>query len=147
MSAVPVLLDLRARGVDVVLDGNRLRCHARLGVLTADDRDQLRRHKPEIVALLAQPDALLAAEAEAMRRVAADEAAGAALSGVKRCPACRFERNIEIATCPVCHPAAWLPADCLGPIVCSVVGPCDRRAVGALCHVPGVIVTPTDAAA
>jgi len=52
------LTDLRARGVHLHADGDRLRCTAPPGVLTPELRDQLQHYKSEILELLRAGEAL-----------------------------------------------------------------------------------------
>lgn len=66
MNLQPFLAELHRRDVRLTADGDRLRCKAPAGVLTAGLRDQLRQRKSEILALLrsaenvaAQPHAVV----------------------------------------------------------------------------------------
>jgi hypothetical protein len=94
-------------------------------------------HRDEILALLTPPGAP-AGETEDGRL---DVALGAdrlvrriaAMPGLVRCDVCGFERNADLGICPACHPASWLPRDCLAPIICAVCGSCDRHAAGRSC--------------
>jgi thioesterase domain-containing protein len=52
VSLQPFLAELHRRDVQLTADGDRLRCKAPAGVLTAGLRDQLRERKSEILALL-----------------------------------------------------------------------------------------------
>ena len=51
MSAAELLAELRAAGVEVKADGNRILARP-AGALTAAQRQELARHKAEVVALL-----------------------------------------------------------------------------------------------
>lgn len=55
MSAVELAGRLRAKGVELWVDGTRLRYRARSGTLDPSDVEQLARHKPELIALLTAP--------------------------------------------------------------------------------------------
>ncbi|MBI4506292.1 MAG: hypothetical protein HY691_12220 [Chloroflexi bacterium] len=58
MNPGALLADLRARGVELVAAGDRLRWRAPAGVLTDVDRATLREHKAALVAVLAAGDAV-----------------------------------------------------------------------------------------
>ena len=96
MTAAALIAELRARGVTLVADGERLRCRPR-STLTDDDLAALRTHKVEVLAQLRAPT-----KAELV------------------CHACKkrlFWRSIYgVVICGVCHPPAapelvkrWLP--------------------------------------
>ena len=145
MTPVQFLAELR--GLDVVLwiDGDRLRYSAPCGVVTPERVAALRAYKEAVVAFLRgegkeDPDpARRRAGAAMLDGAASDEAAVVAriegMPGLVRCFACGFERNAEIPTCPVCHPAAGLPQDCLARVACSVLRQCERHGVGRPCRV------------
>ena len=97
MTAAALIAALRARGVTLVADGERLRCRPG-SLLTAEDLEALQAHKVEVLATL-QPRPTAA-------RVV--------------CYACRerrFWRSIHgVVVCGTCHPPAaprlverWLP--------------------------------------
>ena len=100
MTAELLIADLRARGVELVADGPRLRCRPR-SALTEDDLATLREIKPTVLAHL--------------------RAEGAASSKKVVCHACksiRFWRSIHgPVVCGVCHPPAGpdLVKEWLGP--------------------------------
>lgn len=54
MTAAVLLADLRSRGIEVITDGRRLGIRP-AGVVTAAERAALRRHKAEVLAMLADP--------------------------------------------------------------------------------------------
>ena len=58
MSLQPFLAELHRRDVRLTADGDRLRCQAPAGVLTAGLREQLRERKSEILALLRSAEAV-----------------------------------------------------------------------------------------
>ncbi|MEK8169718.1 hypothetical protein NKH77_07675 [Streptomyces sp. M19] len=58
MSAGTILAELRRRGITVTADGDRLRCVARHGVLTAEVRAEISAHKAEILRELRATDGI-----------------------------------------------------------------------------------------
>lgn len=58
MNAAALLSELRRRDIQLRAEGDELRCSAPAGALTADLRDELRRCKAELLALLATAQAL-----------------------------------------------------------------------------------------
>jgi thioesterase domain-containing protein len=58
VSVAAFLADLRRRDIRVWADGDRLRCNAPASVVTAELRDQLRKHKSEILEFLCTAEAL-----------------------------------------------------------------------------------------
>ena len=58
MSAVALLSELRRRDIKVQAVGGELRCSAPVGALTPELREQLRQHKPDLLALLVSAQAL-----------------------------------------------------------------------------------------
>jgi hypothetical protein len=54
MTATQILDDLRGRAVALTSNGDRLKIDAPLGVLTDEDRQAIRTHKAELLALLDQ---------------------------------------------------------------------------------------------
>ena len=147
MTPRDLLADLRRRGVVLWVDGDRIRYSAPTGVVGPDRLALLREHKAGLIARLAaeaaaDPDAVRVGAATALfdgepwPDEATEVARIEAMPGLVRCFACGFERNAEIAVCPVCHPAAWLPRGCLARTMCSVrrVGPCERLLAGGPCR-------------
>ena len=55
MSATALLPDLKKRGVELSIDGDRLRWRAPRGIMTAETVETLRRHKPAIIESLTLP--------------------------------------------------------------------------------------------
>jgi hypothetical protein len=84
VTAVGLIADLRARGVILVVDGERLRCRPR-SALSDDDLGALRAHKSEVLARLRSPSntALVC----------------------RTCRERRFWRSIHgVVVCGTCHP-------------------------------------------
>jgi len=110
VSAVALLLELRAQGIAVDAAGDRVRCRHRPGALPADLADRVRAHRAAVLALLADPDALRAAAAEAVFDAAPEAcpAAGTVGESIHRPPRCRACGHEGAAgpACPVCHPPA-----------------------------------------
>ena len=109
MSAVGLLLELRARNIAVDAAGDRVRCRHRPGALPADLADQVRAQRAAVLALLADPDALRASAAEAVFDAVPEarpllSTAGEAIPSPPRCRACGHERAASGPACPVCHP-------------------------------------------
>ena len=50
---------------------------------------------------------------------------------VIRCHSCGLVRNAELDRCPMCDATDDLPAGCLSPLMCRVVGGCGRAACAA----------------
>ena len=59
MSASALLSELRRRDIELRAEGSELRCNAPAGALTPELREQLRRHKADLLALLASAQALV----------------------------------------------------------------------------------------
>lgn len=97
MSAVGLLLELRALDIAVDIMDGQVRCRHAPGALPAELADRVRARRDEVLALLADPDALRAAVARAL--FDAEEE-------LVRCRACGTARGAGAATCPVCHPPA-----------------------------------------
>ena len=97
MSAAALLLELRARGIAVDAVEVMVRCRHAPGALPAELAARVRARRGEVLALLADPDAL---RAEAAALIFAAE------EGVVSCRACGSECNAAVAVCPVCHPSA-----------------------------------------
>ena len=95
MSAVGLLLELRARGIEVDAVGGRIRCRHAPGALPDELAARVRARRGEVLALLADPDALRA-EAAGLIFGAGEE--------VVPCRACGVERGAVARPCPVCHP-------------------------------------------
>ena len=95
MSAAGLLLELTALGIEVDAHGGMVRCRHAPRTLPAELAARVRARRQEVLALLADPDAL--------RLAAARELFGAAEERV-RCRACGTERGATTPTCPVCHP-------------------------------------------
>lgn len=73
MSAVALLNEIRAAGIAVNVDGDRLHVEARHGTITPELRDRMKAHKPELVAILRARAHLLALAAdEGIERVLVD---------------------------------------------------------------------------
>jgi hypothetical protein len=64
--AADLIVELRSRGVVVLLDGDQIRCRAPQGVLTPDDAQALRALKPRVQALLVAEEAEIAWRADVM---------------------------------------------------------------------------------
>ncbi len=89
MTADQVIADLRARGVALVADGNRLRCRPR-SALTEHDVATLREIKPAVLARLREEHATTPAKIVCYA-----------------CKSSRFWRSIHgSVVCAVCHPPA-----------------------------------------
>jgi amino acid adenylation domain-containing protein len=58
MTLIELLSDLRSRDVVLSVEGDRLSCNAPRGVMTAQIRDELAKHKQEIIRLLGEPSNL-----------------------------------------------------------------------------------------
>ena len=97
MSAAALLLELRARGIEVDAADGKVRCRHAPGALPAELAARVRGRRDEVLLLLADPDALLVAVARGL--FAAEEE-------LVRCRACGTDRDAGRATCPVCHPPA-----------------------------------------
>ena len=95
MSAAGLLLELRARGVAVDAVDGMVRCRHAPGALQSELAARVRARREEVLALLADPDALRA-EAAALIFGAGEE--------VVPCRACGAERGAAAGPCPVCHP-------------------------------------------
>ena len=114
MSAVGLLLELRARAVAVDAVDGKIRCRHAPGALPAELAERVRARREEVLALLADPDALREAAAREIFDAAPDGqvrplAEAGPAPGPARCFACGCERGEEVAVCPVCHPAPWPP--------------------------------------
>jgi hypothetical protein len=74
MTARELLATLRARGVEVRTDGRRIGCIPK-GAVTAEEREQIRRCKRDLVALLTSPqaDQVEAGQAPSVRGEISDE--------------------------------------------------------------------------
>lgn len=110
MNPEALLSELRARGVRLEADGERLRWRAPTGVMTVTLLRAVQAHKPVLLMLVregARRDAqrLRAAEVifdgEPMRR-----GRDGAWHAPARCYACGTVRAPNISVCPVCHPPA-----------------------------------------
>ncbi|MFK0289750.1 amino acid adenylation domain-containing protein [Streptomyces sp. NPDC090442] len=64
MSAGALLAELRRRGITVTVDGERLRCVARRGVLTAEVQAEIATHRAEILRELQAGDGISVADGE-----------------------------------------------------------------------------------
>ena len=107
-----LMADLKQRGVELAVDGDRLRWRAPEGVVTADVIETLRSHKPEVIAALAE-------RADAPRPQLDAEGLP-----VAPCPACgglSFWRWPQSS--PYHDPRAWVCLRCT-PIPPDA-GPCD----------------------
>ena len=99
MTADTLIAELRSRGVELVAEGDRLRCRPK-SALTPADLEELRAHKAEVLARLS-PDA--------------DRAATKVVCYC--CRESRFWRSIHgQVVCGICHPPAhpdlvaeWIP--------------------------------------
>lgn len=56
MTVITIFDDLRARDIILALNGDNLRVDAPVGVLTDEDRQAIRNHKTELLALLGYAD-------------------------------------------------------------------------------------------
>jgi hypothetical protein len=97
VSAAGVLLELRARGIEVDATNAKIRCRHAPGALAAELAERVRERREEILVLLVDPDVL---------RVAVAQEVFDAEEDVIRCRACGTERTAETASCPTCHPRA-----------------------------------------
>jgi hypothetical protein len=97
VSAIELLLELRRRGIAVDAVGGKVRCRHRPGALPAELAARVRAQRAEVLALLADPDAL--------REAAARAIFGAGEHAVC-CRACETEHDPGGPVCPVCHPPA-----------------------------------------
>ena len=97
MSAAALLLELRARGIAVDAADGMIRCRHVPGALPAELGERVRARRGEVLALLADPDALRA-DAAALIFAAGE--------GGVSCRACGAEREAGPGPCPVCHPPA-----------------------------------------
>ena len=97
MSAVELLLELRSRGVAVDAVGGKIRCRHTPGALPAELAERVRARREEVLALLADPDALRVAAAQEMFDAEPEPV---------RCRACGTKRGAGVVACPVCHPPA-----------------------------------------
>ena len=139
MSAIIVLLNARRAGIVIDAVGGRLRCRARSGVLTPEMQRRLRAHRDELLALVADPDALRYAAAQEIF-----DAEPVAAPDVVRCYACGFTRNAERHACPICHPTQAIPRTCLARAVCATLGPCPHHAEGEPCSTASNAADPPD---
>ncbi len=109
MSAVTLLLELHERGIAVDIADGHIRCRHRPGALPAELAGRVRARRGEVLALLADPDALREAAAWVIFDAEPDgegkRPEGEGTPERLRCRACRSERELEMAVCPVCHPA------------------------------------------
>ena len=108
MSAVELLLELRARNIDVdALDGH-VRCRHAPGALPSELADRVRAKRLEVLALLADPDELREAAARAVFGADADGGAHtpapAGRGTTDRCFACGGARFAPDGVCLACHP-------------------------------------------
>ena len=88
MTAETLIADLRARGVTLTPEGPNLRCRPK-SALSAEDLEQLRRHKAEVLAALL------------------GECVPCASVVCWTCRGTRFWRSVHGATvCGTCHPPA-----------------------------------------
>jgi hypothetical protein len=73
VSVGALLAGLSRRGIRVIPEGESIRCVGPRGVLTPEDLEELKRHKPEILAELqpAGPDPTLGAIAETREQIGA----------------------------------------------------------------------------
>ena len=97
MSAAALLLELRARGIEIDVVDGQIRCRHAPGALPAELAGRVRAQRGEVLALLADPDALRLAVAQAIFDAVPDRV---------RCWACGTERDRRLRACPVCHPPA-----------------------------------------
>ena len=107
MSAAGLLLELRARGIEVDAVGGRIRCRHAPGVLPPALAARVRARREEILALLADPEALREAAARAIFGAEADggdEPQWATAVDRGRCFACGGARFAPDGVCLVCHP-------------------------------------------
>jgi hypothetical protein len=64
MTAPEVLIaECRARGIILEVEGDKLRCRARMGVATQGLKDAIAAHKPKLLQLLTAPEADVLSEA------------------------------------------------------------------------------------
>ena len=96
MSAAGLLLELAARGIGVDAHDGMVRCRHRHGALPDELAARVRARRDEVLALLADPDAL--------RLAAVWELFGAEPDLLIRCRTCGTERGAGTRACPVCHP-------------------------------------------
>jgi hypothetical protein len=123
MDGLMLIEEARAAGLDVAADGDRLVIRGPKAAAPVASR--LIERKPEVLAALAiewrmRPDyefALDQADEDLAEQGTTDQGWDAALAR-SYAPVLRLP-----------------PAGCLGPRVCSVVGPCDRHAAGRPCLV------------
>jgi thioesterase domain-containing protein len=59
MNLADFICDLQRQGIHLSADGDRLRCNAPAGALTADLREEMKRRKPEILAFLRAAETLV----------------------------------------------------------------------------------------
>lgn len=86
MTAQDLFIDLHRRGIVLMLASNGLRCRAPRGVVTAEQRDEIKAQKPALVALLT-PDGTLPDEIIISAHVPNDVAAIRACIDAQRIPA------------------------------------------------------------
>ena len=109
MSAVGLLLELRARNIDVDTVDGHVRCRHRPGALLPELAERVRARRAEVLALLADPDALREAAARAIFSAAADgdarpPAVDADPPDPPRCFACGGAQFAPDGVCLTCHP-------------------------------------------
>lgn len=115
MSAVAVLLDLAQRDIRVDLVGDRIRCRYAPGALAPELAGRVRARRREVIELLADPNALRLAAAQAIfggvECEGTDTVAPAEnVPPTIQCWACGLERSRTTLPCPRCHPPARLPS-------------------------------------
>jgi len=109
VSAVEVLLELRARNIAVDAVDGKIRCRHRPGALPPELAARVRARRAEVLALLADPEALREAAARAIFGAEADDdgrrsAVDAGSPDPRHCFACGGARFAPDDVCLVCHP-------------------------------------------
>jgi hypothetical protein len=109
VSAVKLLLELRDHHVVVDVVEGQIRCRHRPGALPTGLAERVRARRGEILALLAEPDALREAVARLLFGGESDkgpsERSGKDTQMAARaCFACGQEQSSGAAVCTICHP-------------------------------------------
>ena len=116
MSATAMLEDLRRRGVRLEVVGDRLLVDAPSGAVAPEELDRLRAVKADLLAALAESGA------------AWDDPTSRSLSP----HADEWDRGMRAGYGAILH---LPPRDCIAPLACSWLGPCERHAGGQSCKV------------